>query len=125
MKRFFLIAALFFPVPAGIAMADLPHPDTLLILYARYGKTAGVEITDKLRDLVFDLEKMREQNDALQGMIPAIIVKQQRILPGKSYSGVIICDTGDLDASQEGKFRILSAIDGETHGFVFNRALSD
>jgi hypothetical protein len=97
--------------------------DTLYALYME--SEVGLEITDKLSDLVFDLEQMREQNDVLQEMLPAVIVKQQRILPGKSYSGVLICDTGDLEASLEGQFRILVAIDGEEHGFVFSRTLTD
>jgi hypothetical protein len=95
-------------------------------LYGLYMESeAGLEITDKLSDLVFDLEQMREQNDVLQEMLPGVIIKSQRILPGKSYSGVLICETGDLDPALEGKFRILVAIDGEEHGFVFNRAVAD
>lgn len=96
---------------------------TLYDLYMQ--SEVGIDVTEKLSDLVFDLEQMRDQNDVLQEMIPEMIVKSQRILPGKSYSGVLICDTGDLDAALEGKFAILLAIDGEEHGFVFNRTLSD
>lgn len=85
----------------------------------------GLDVTEKLNDLRFDLESMREQNDVLQEMLPAVVIKQQRILPDKSYSGVLICDTGDLDAAIEGNFRISIALDGEEHRFVFRRGLSD
>jgi hypothetical protein len=97
--------------------------DTLYGLYME--SEVGIEITDKLSDLVFDIEQMREQNDVLQEMLPAVVVKPQRILPGKSYSGVLICNTADLDASMEGRFRITVAMDGEAHGFIFNRTLPE
>jgi hypothetical protein len=84
----------------------------------------GEDITEKLSDLVMDIESMRTQNDVIQEMLPAILIKQQRILPGKSYSGVVICDTSDLDAGLEGNFLIVAAVDNEEHRFVFRRALN-
>jgi hypothetical protein len=96
---------------------------TLYNLYMQ--SEVGLDVTEKLGDLVFDIESMRDQNDVLQEMLPAVIIKQQRILPGKSYSGILICDTGDLDAAIEGSFRISVAVEEEEHRFVFKRDLSD
>lgn len=96
---------------------------TLYNLYMQ--SEVGIDVTENLGDLVYDIESMRDQNDVLQEMLPAVIIKQQRILPGKSYSGVLICDTSDLDTALEGNFRILVAIDGEEHRFVFKRGLSE
>lgn len=85
---------------------------------------ADIPVTDKLSDLVYDIESMRDKNDLLQEMLPSIIIKEQRILPGKSYSGVLICDTSDLDTAIGGNLVISVAIDGEEHRFVFKRGLS-
>lgn len=81
-----------------------------------------IPVTDKLSDLVYDIESMRDQNDILQEMLPAVIIKDQNILPGKSYSGVLVCDTSELDAAIGGNFVISVAIDGEEHRFVFKRS---
>lgn len=96
---------------------------TLYNLYMQ--SEVGLDVTEDLGDLVYDIEKMRDQNDVLQEMLPAVIIQEQRILPGKSYSGVLICDTSDLDSAIEGVFRILVTIDGEEHRFVFRRGLSE
>jgi hypothetical protein len=95
---------------------------TLYDLYMQ--SEVGLDVTEKLGDLAFDIESMRDQNDVLQEMLPAVIIKQQRILPGKSYSGVLICETGGQDAFIQGHFRISIALDGENHRFVFRRGLS-
>lgn len=84
---------------------------------------AEVDVTEKLMDLKFEIEDMRRQNDVLQEMLPAVVMKSQQILAGKSYSGVLICDTSDLDSTVEGNFRIQVTLDGERHNFVFTRGL--
>ena len=95
-------------------------------LYQIYMQSeVGLDVTDELDDLAIDIESMRDQNDVIQKMLPAIIIKQQRILPGKSYSGVLICNTSDLDATLEGNFKISVVMDREEHRFVFKRGLSE
>lgn len=84
----------------------------------------GPGVEERLHDLVFEIESMRDQNDVLQEMLPSVLITQGRILSGNSYSGLLICDTSDLDAAIEGNFRISVTIDGEEHRFVFKRGLS-
>lgn len=85
----------------------------------------GEEVEVMLEDLEMDIETMRANNQLLREALPAIVMKPQAtIMPGGSYSGVMVCDTRDLDEEMEGRFQLAVLVDGEEHIFTFNRELN-
>ena len=82
------------------------------------------ELTDRMYVFERKIINMRAQNKAFQDMLPGYILKQKTIIkPGTSYSGIVICDTHDLDPKIEGSFQITVSVDGEEHRFTFNHGL--
>jgi hypothetical protein len=72
-----------------------------------------------------DIETMRANNQLLREALPEIIMKPQAtIMPGGSYSGVVVCDTRELDEEIEGRFQMAVLVGGEEHIFIFNRVLN-
>lgn len=89
----------------------------------KYGGMDSETATYKMLDFKYDIEDMRRQYEVLHEILPGVILRQQTIMPGDNYTGIVICDTRDLDPEKEGKFRIAVSVDGEEHGFTFNRDL--
>jgi len=79
------------------------------------------KIAVSIEEKRMELETMHEQDQQILEAMPDFIISQQIIMPNDSYTGVMVCDTGNLDARVEGKFKILVSIDGEEHGFTFKR----
>lgn len=52
---------------------------------------------------------------------PEIILKPQRIMPGSSFSSIVVCDTGAMTSRIKGIFKIVVSIDNEEHQFTFTR----
>ena len=82
------------------------------------------EPMELLKDLKYNLEAMRQQNQALRETLPEILMTPQTLIPGTTLHGIFICDTTGMDANMEGKFRIIVSVDGEEHKFSFNRSLN-
>lgn len=88
----------------------------------------GYDITPKYdeMDLHGDrmvLEMMHEQNQKILEAMPDFIMSRQVIMPGDSYSGVVVCDNVDL--VMEGTFIITVSFDGERHTFAFDRSFGE
>lgn len=81
--------------------------------------------TDKMRDLKYDIKSMRRQNEVLREMMPRFILKNQVITPGNSYTGIVVCDTHEIDPEIEGNFQVSVSIDEERHEFTFYRGLNN
>ena len=77
-----------------------------------------------MEDLQYDVEIMRANNQLLREAMPEIILQPQTIAPGGNYSGIVVCDTRELDAKLEGRFQVAVMVDGEEHRFTFNRLLN-
>lgn len=75
---------------------------------------------DRLQELIWVLETMRRKEAGLREAFQKLIFTQQTIMPGGNYSGIIICDTSDLDFQSEVKFRIVISVDGEEHAFTLH-----
>jgi hypothetical protein len=90
----------------------------------KYGGMDSERATDEMRDLKYDIESMRRQNEIFQEMLPRFILKKQVIMPGNSYTGIVICDTHDINTATEGNFHVSVSIDGEEHKFAFYRGLN-
>lgn len=77
-----------------------------------------------LRQGRIQLETMHEQNQQILEAMPDFIMSRQIIMPGDSYTGVVVCNTGQIDLTMEGTFEISVSIDGDEHIFAFNRSLA-
>lgn len=83
---------------------------------------ADIVDMDKLEELKYDIEAMRWQNQVLRDMLPGVVMKPQTTMPGSSYSGIVVCDTRDIDSKIEGNFKVVVSVDGEEHKFTFKRS---
>ncbi len=78
-----------------------------------------------LDELEMDIEIMRTNNQLLREALPQIVMEPRvTLIPGGNYSGVVVCDTRDLDEKMEGRFQVAVLVDGEHHIFTFNRVLN-
>jgi len=89
----------------------------------KYGGMDSETATYKMLDFKYDIEDMRRQYEVLREILPGVILRQKSIIPGDSYTGIVICDTRDLDYETEGRFRVTVSVDSEEHRFTFNRLL--
>jgi hypothetical protein len=78
-----------------------------------------------LEELKYDLEAMRNSNQALRETLPGILIKPQTLMNGTIYNGIIVCDTRGMDADMEDKFKVTVSIDGEEHKFTFKRNITE
>ena len=67
----------------------------------------------------------REPSNIQEILIEELVMKPQILLPGESSSGLVVCDTTDMNNKVEGNFQVLVSFNGEEHEFTFNRSLSD
>jgi hypothetical protein len=56
-------------------------------------------------------------------MVKELVLQRQSLQPGAGASGLIICDTSDMNARVEGDFHMVVSVDGEQHDFTFTRRL--
>lgn len=84
-------------------------------------------VVAKLEPALFNslhkIELMRKEIEKLKEVVPEIIMKSQTVLPNNGISGIVVCDTGEMDPKIEGIFRVVVSIDGEQHTFSFTRSL--
>lgn len=82
-------------------------------------------LTNRMYIFREEIKEGRTKKDMIQETLPGLILKQKTIIkPGNSYSGIVICDTHDLDPQKEGSFLIIVSVDSEEHQFTFRRAIS-
>ena len=72
---------------------------------------------------VDDLEETIRVYEQFEGIVPPLVFKPQTIMPGRSVTGLIIYDTGDIDEKAEGEFNAVISIEGEEHRFVYSRSI--
>lgn len=77
----------------------------------------------KLLSSVDDLEETIRIYEQLEEIVPPLVFKPQTIMPGRSVTGLIVYNTGDIDEKAEGKFNIVIRVEGEEHRFVFSRSM--
>lgn len=65
------------------------------------------------------IQRMRKEIAQVKDSVYEIMMKPQVIMPDGSYSGILVCDTQDMDSKITGTFRIVVSIDGENHIFNF------
>jgi RNase P/RNase MRP subunit p29 len=70
-----------------------------------------------------DLEDTIRIYEQFEGIVPPLVFKPQTIIPGRSVSGLIVHDTGDIDDEAEGEFNVIIRVGGEEHRFVFSRSM--
>jgi hypothetical protein len=80
-------------------------------------------VEPKIVRSINEVKLKRKQFEQLEDSVPEIIMKPQTILPNNSISGIVVCDTGELDPKVEGIFRVVVSIDGQEHRFSFTRSL--
>ena len=68
------------------------------------------------------IQNMRKEIAEVKDSVSEIMVKPQAIMPDSSYSGILVCDTQDMDSKITGTFRIVVSIDGEDHILNFKRS---
>ena len=71
-----------------------------------------------------EFEMMRSQNQQIIEALPDFAITPQKIMPGDSYAGVVVCDTRQMNPTIEGNFEITVSVDGEEHKFTFRRAIN-
>ncbi len=76
----------------------------------------------RLLSVADDLDETIRAYEQLEGIVPYLVFKPQTITPGRSITGLIIYDTGDIDEKVEGEFNAVISIEGEEHRFVFSRS---
>jgi len=90
--------------------------------------SSAVSDSDSLADdmaiLKQHIETMRANNQLLQEGLPELDMKSQTITPGNSHSGIVVCDTRDMNEKVEGNFQVVVSVDGEKHKFTFRRSLN-
>lgn len=79
---------------------------------------------NNLHEGVIKLKRMHEQNQQILDMMPDIIMSRQIIMPGDSYTGVVVFDTRQMNPTIKGNFKITISVDNEDHQFTFRRAIS-
>jgi len=89
----------------------------------KYGGMDSETSTDKMQDFKYDIEDMRRQYEVLREMLPRVLLRRQNIMPGDTYTGVVICDTRGLNPKTGGRFMVTVSVDGEEHRFTFNHVL--
>ncbi len=72
--------------------------------------------TDRLDDALKDYDRYED-------IIPYSVFKPQIITPGSSITGLIVCDTGEIDEKAVGEYNVVISIGGEEHKFIFSRSL--
>lgn len=72
---------------------------------------------------VDDLDETIRVYEQFEGIVPPLVFKPQTIMPGRSVTGLIIYDTGDIDEKAEGEFNAVISIEGEEHKFIFSRSM--
>jgi hypothetical protein len=78
-------------------------------------------LEEDFEDLATDIENMRKQNDLLREVLPPSILNPQTIMPGQDCTGLVVCNTKDMDEKTEGNFQVIVTVAGEEHRFAFNR----
>jgi hypothetical protein len=68
------------------------------------------------------IQNMRKDIAQLRDSVSEIMMKPQTIMPDGSYSGILVCDTQDMNSKITGTFRIVVSIDGEDHILNFKRS---
>lgn len=68
------------------------------------------------------IQKMHKEIAQLKDIVSETIMKPQVIMPDSRYSGILVCDTQDMDPKITGTFRIVVSIDGEDHIINFKRS---
>jgi hypothetical protein len=82
-------------------------------------------VETKIKDLNNDIITMRDSNDQLRSALQEIVVKSepQAIMPGDTYSGIMVCDTRDMNKEVEGNFKVVVSVDSEKYNFTFKRSI--
>jgi len=75
------------------------------------------------RDLDDRLARRRAKDIQLRNELIELVMKPQTIMPGGDKLSLVVGDTRNLDKNAEGKFQVIISVDGEEHGFTFNRSL--
>jgi hypothetical protein len=70
-----------------------------------------------------DIEVMRSNNQRLQTALQEILLQPRTIMPDNSFTGIVVCDTRDMNSETEGNFQITVSFDKEDHRFTFKRSL--
>jgi hypothetical protein len=97
----------------------------MLKVDSEYGSPASSDsanMGDKMEDIKRRLESMRLKSQLLQEGLVEYDWKQQTIMPGESHTGIVACDTRDMNSAIEGNFQVTVSVDGEEHRFIFNRS---
>lgn len=71
-----------------------------------------------------EFETMRSQNQQIIEALPDFAMIPHTIIPGDNCTGVIFCDTRQLNPTIKGNFKITISVDNEEHQFAFSRAIS-
>ena len=81
-----------------------------------------------VQDAAFDLlggmgilQTMHEQNQQILDAMPDFIMSPQIIVPGDTYTGVLVCNMKQTTPAIDGTFEISVSVDGDKHTFAFNR----
>ena len=80
-------------------------------------------MNDKMEDVRRRLESMRMKNLLLQEGLSEYDMKQKTIMPNDNHTGIVVCDTRDMNSETEGNFQVAVLVDGEEHRFTFKRSL--
>jgi len=100
------------------------YDDWMLAKTGYFSGEPGKQIfTNRMYQFRKNLKEMRIIKKVVQETLPGIIIKQQTIMSGDTYSGVVICDTRDIAPEIEGNFKVTISVDGEEHKFSFKRSL--
>jgi hypothetical protein len=89
----------------------------------RTAKKIAVMFAQRFYSSVDDLEETIRVYEQYEGIVPPLVFKPQTIMPGRSMTGLIVYDTGDIDEEAEGEFNVAISIEGEEHRFVFSRSI--
>ena len=128
-KKHFVSISPYKSLDGAIVNFDLSRFKTIFMLAIENGGNAPIHIgydniSVAFQDNSEDSMEHKVDIQLLQEMLPGFIIKQQAIMPGETYSSMLICDTSNINTKTEGRFKIVVSIDNEEHKFIFNRGLN-
>lgn len=75
-----------------------------------------------LDNIVNEIDLMKKQYEQLEELAPDLILTELTIMPRKSISTLVSCDTSEIPTEIKGNFKVTVSIGGETHNFTFKHS---
>ncbi len=72
---------------------------------------------------VDNMEQEHERHEKLKHSMPEFLLQNQTIMPRKTATAIIPCDTHEITPETKGALEVTVSIDNEKHTFIFERVM--